>query len=192
MNERSELDEDNDHNEENEASSFSTRNRSGTLGRSILGNSKLLRTEIVDVTPKSLAHLGDAVFHLFEREREIAHFSSAKQMHNRARVNASVQANLLESITPHLTEQELEIVRRARNLKATGSRKAEQATYRLATAFEALLGFLYLTDADRLRAVLRLTLADGIEREPGSARGEDLINQSGATSSPVEPPSAAE
>jgi len=155
-----------------------------TLGShiSMLGNAMLPRTDIVDVTPKSLAHLGDAVFHLFEREREIAHFSSAKQMHNRARVKASVQANLLERITPSLTEQELEIVRRARNLKATGSRKAEQATYRLATAFEALLGFLYLTDAARLRAVLRLTLIDGSQPEPGSILCNELINQSGADS----------
>ncbi len=129
------------------------------LETSLFGATKLSTSQAVDVSPRALAHLGDAVFHLFEREREIRLSSSAKQMHVRARVSASVQANLLDAITPELTFEELELVRRARNVRATVSRRAEQATYRRATAFEALLGYLYLTDMVRLRHLLVLTLA---------------------------------
>ena len=123
------------------------------------GGTSLDKREVVEIPSRSLAHLGDAVFHLFEREREIKLTSSVKQMHVRARVSAETQSTLLETITPHLHEDELEIVRRARNVKVSSSRKNQQATYRRATAFEALLGYLYLTDANRLQSVLDLTLA---------------------------------
>jgi ribonuclease-3 family protein len=106
---------------------------------------------------RQLALLGDAVFHLFEREREITRASSASQMHKRARVGAKQQAKLLDQLEAHLRESELDLVRRARNMKASGYRKIDQSTYRLATAFEALLGFLYLTDIARLREVLKIT-----------------------------------
>ena len=109
-----------------------------------------------------LAHLGDAVFHLFEREKEIFKAGTAKQMHARvnSRVNAEKQAELLELLTPHLTEQESDLVRRARNVKASNLKRAMQVVSRKATAFEALLGFLYLEDPDRLRYSLSLTASN--------------------------------
>ncbi|HEY9676489.1 MAG TPA: ribonuclease III domain-containing protein [Drouetiella sp.] len=110
-----------------------------------------------DVPLRSLAHLGDAVFHLFEREREVTRAHSANQMHKRARVKATQQAELLQILVPHLTEEESDIVRRARNMKATGFRKVDQNSYRHATAFEALLGFLYLTNFERMKQLLRMT-----------------------------------
>lgn len=113
-------------------------------------------SDVKDVSLRSLAHLGDAVFHLHEREREVARTSSARQMHKRARVKATQQAELLKLLMPALTENENDVVRRARNLKVGGFRKVDQNSYRHATAFEALLGFLYLTDQARLREILRI------------------------------------
>ena len=106
-----------------------------------------------------LAHLGDAVFHLFEREKEIFNAGTAKQMHKRvnSRVNAEKQAELLDLLTTYLNDQELDLVRRARNMKASRDKRAVQAVSRKATAFEALLGFLYLEDQLRLRYILSLT-----------------------------------
>ncbi len=108
-----------------------------------------------------LAHLGDAVFDLFEREREILSVSTAKELHARvsARVRAEKQAELLQSLLPALGVSEKEIVRRARNLKLPGQRKPGQLIYRQATAFEALIGYLYLTSPTRLRQILSLTAA---------------------------------
>ncbi len=128
-------------------------------GLLFFGGVSIPKREASDISARSLAHLGDAVFHLFEREREVKLAVTVRQMHVRARVNASTQALLLEKISASLLEDELEIVRRARNVKVIPSRKAQQSIYRRATAFEALLGYLYLTDADRLRTVLALTLA---------------------------------
>jgi ribonuclease III family protein len=117
-----------------------------------------------DIPMRLLAHLGDAVFHLYEREREILSASSAKQMHNRvtSRVNAERQAQLLDQISPKLSPIELDIIRRARNVKAANYKKGDQSAYRKATAFEALIGYLYLTDLERLQEVLDSTLAPGL------------------------------
>lgn len=112
------------------------------------------------VPMRLLAHLGDAVLHLYEREREVLQVSSARDLHarTRARVSAQKQAELLDGLSEMLTETEKEIVRRARNLKPTGYRKVSQSTYRKSTAFEALVGYLYLTDTDRLSKLLQSTL----------------------------------
>ncbi|HEY9712832.1 MAG TPA: ribonuclease III domain-containing protein [Chroococcales cyanobacterium] len=114
-----------------------------------------------DMPLRLLAHLGDAVFHLYEREREVAATHSVSQMHKRARVNAQKQCELLNQILAELTENEKEIVRRARNIKPSGYRKIDQATYRQATAFEALLGYLYIENQARLKQVLALTAPAG-------------------------------
>jgi ribonuclease-3 family protein len=108
---------------------------------------------------RNLAHLGDAVFELHEREREFLAAPSVKKMHNKvvSRVNSKEQTRLLELIKPQLNEAEQDIVRRGRNLKATNRRNVEQATLRQATAFEALIGYLYLTDETRLEELLALT-----------------------------------
>ncbi len=99
-----------------------------------------------------LATLGDAVSNLFEKERVILRSSSPKKMHNQSkeRINAKAQCQFLEAISGVLTEKELDLVRRARNLKVTRYSKTEQAVYRQATAFEVLIGYLYLSDHERL------------------------------------------
>ncbi|HEY9775231.1 MAG TPA: ribonuclease III domain-containing protein [Planktothrix sp.] len=133
--------------------------------------------KISEISPRLLAHLGDAVFHLFEREREIMTASSVKEAHRRARVDASAQADLLDAINDQLTEAELEIVRRARNVKPASSHRSDQGVYRKATAFEALLGYLHLTDRERLQTILHLTM-------PTSGGDSDVEGEDGAGHNP--------
>jgi ribonuclease-3 family protein len=107
----------------------------------------------VDELPlRMLANLGDAVSGLYERERAIFSCATAKQMHHQVkeRVNAKTQADLLDQISDLLNEKELNLVRRARNLKTAHHRKSDQSFYRKATAFEALVGYLYMADVKRL------------------------------------------
>lgn len=122
-------------------------------------SNELRLEEVRDISLRNLAHLGDAVFELYEREKEVMKPATAKNMHRSvvSRVNARSQAKLLERLTDHLLEGEADLVRRARNLKVTNYKKVDQAVYRLSTAFEALIGFLYLTDPDRLKTILALT-----------------------------------
>ncbi len=135
--------------------------------------SMLSESEARVLSPRLLAHLGDAVFHLYERERQLLLAKTASQIHRKATIRSSAvgQANLLEGINSRLNDAEADIVRRARNMKAA-QRHSQQAAYRLATAFEALLGYLYLTNADRLDEVLAWTL----EEPPAEASADHPAN----------------
>jgi ribonuclease-3 family protein len=120
------------------------------------------------ISPRQLAHLGDAVYHVFIRERQVLTASNAQQMHRRTSVlaSASSQSKLLDALSQHLRPAESDLVRRARNLKAPASRASQQSTYRKSTAFEALIGYLYLTDGSRLAEILELIAC---QPEPGES-----------------------
>lgn len=62
-------------------------------------------------------------------------------------VKAHTQALMVEKLMPNLTEKEQDIYRRGRNAKSfTMAKNATVADYRKATGFEAMIGYLYLTD----------------------------------------------
>ncbi len=124
----------------------------------MLSGTKLSQSQAADISLRQLAHVGDAVFHLFVREKEVLRASSAKEMHKRTAgiVSYKGQAKALNMLTESLNDEEKDLVRRARNMKPAAYRRSEQALYRKATAFEALLGYLYLTDSGRLYHLLNL------------------------------------
>jgi ribonuclease-3 family protein len=102
----------------------------------------------VPTSPLILAYVGDAVFELWVRER-LAGREPGKvtDLHQAAvaLVRAPAQAALLRRLAGLLTPEEEEIVRRARNAKSgPAPRGVPVQDYRHATAFEALLGYLYL------------------------------------------------
>lgn len=101
---------------------------------------------------KNYAHIGDAVWEVFVRNYVIRKTSNSKQLHKLTtdRVNATFQMEMLEFIQSDLTEEEHELVRRGRNLPIPIGRKSIQHDYRLATAFEVLIGYWYLHDKSRL------------------------------------------
>ena len=101
---------------------------------------------------RNYAHIGDAVWEVFVREYTIRQTQNAKTLHKITtdRVNAEFQKRMLELIWKDLTEEEQELARRGRNLPIPVGRKNMQTTYRQATAFEVLIGHLYLYDKNRL------------------------------------------
>ena len=107
----------------------------------------------------ALAFLGDTVYERFIRERILRHGSvGADRMHREAvrYVKAAAQEQSLRALSDELTETEADVVRRARNHKITSKPKnADPVTYKMATAFEALLGYLYLDgQEERLQTVM--------------------------------------
>ena len=112
---------------------------------------------------KNYAHIGDAVWEDFVREYTILKTSNTQTLHKITtdRVNASFQKEMLDLITPYLTEEEAEISRRARNLSIPVGRKNIQSTYRPATAFEVLIGFWYLHDKERLENIYEIIRETG-------------------------------
>ena len=110
-----------------------------------------MKNEIVGL--KNYAHIGDAVWEIFVREFVVFRTANSKTMHKMTtdRVNATFQKEMLELIYNDLTEEEQELVRRARNLSIPVGRRGIQHDYRLATAFEVLIGYWYLHENERLK-----------------------------------------
>lgn len=110
------------------------------------------------VSPLILAYVGDAVYELAVRERLAARGpSKVAELHREAvaLVRAPAQAALLRRLEGLLTPEEEEVVRRARNAKSgPAPRGVPVQEYRHATAFEALLGHLYLDGQTRRLAEL--------------------------------------
>lgn len=107
------------------------------------------------VALRNYAHIGDAVWEIFVREYVIYKTSNSKLLHKMTtdRVNAVFQKDMLNLITPLLTEDEAELARRGRNLPIPVGRRSIQADYRQSTAFEALIGYWYLHDKERLEFI---------------------------------------
>ena len=121
-----------------------------------------MEERINEMNPLTWAYIGDAVFELYIREKLVnitrlkphkLHLESIKF------VKASAQAEALKQIEETLTEEEKDIVRRARNTKNKKKKKnADINDYMYATAFEGLIGYLYLTKKEeRLKEILTLS-----------------------------------
>lgn len=117
-----------------------------------------------------LAYVGDAVYEVFVRAW-IAGIKKVpvKQLHKISVtfVSASAQCASLMKVMPTLSEREQEIVRRGRNTKTTSSPKNVNITeYRHATAFEVLIGYLYLSgQMERLNEIIDIVFDE--EKENG-------------------------
>ena len=111
----------------------------------------------------SLAFLGDSIHTTFVRDYVVRNFSLKMDELNRLAnkfCRASAQANTLEKITPLLTDEEKDIVRRTRNIKNKHKAKnVDIMTYKAATCFEALIGHHYLeNNKERLDFLLKASL----------------------------------
>ena len=112
------------------------------------------------LSPLVWAYIGDAYYEMFIRTYLINN-SNAKphKLHIESikYVSAKAQANMLDKINDMLTEEELDIVRRGRNTENHHvAKNSNLAEYAKSTAFESLIGYLYLTHKDeRLDEILR-------------------------------------
>lgn len=113
-------------------------------------------SRIQQVSPASLAYLGDAVYELYIRTCYLLPPRRPCDYHQQvvAQVRAESQAKILRSLEPHLTDPELEILRRGRNSATGHPRRLDRKIYQQATSLETLLGYLYLTDPQRLTQLL--------------------------------------
>lgn len=118
--------------------------------------------EVKLMPPLVWAYVGDAVYELYIRTNLVNNTKlNPHKLHVEAikYVKAQAQAKILEKITENLTEEEKDIVRRGRNAQNHHLPKnANLDEYSHATAFEALIGYLYLTKQDeRLGEILEKT-----------------------------------
>lgn len=108
--------------------------------------------EVKLMPPLVWAYVGDAVYELYIRTNLVNNTKlNPHKLHVEAikYVKAQAQAKILEKITEILTKEEKDIVRRGRNAQNHHLPKnANLDEYSHATAFEALIGYLYLTKQD--------------------------------------------
>ena len=109
------------------------------------------------INPISLALIGDGVFSLYVRLRLLTVSGQVRIVHTIAArmVSAVMQAKAMEELAGVFTAEEEMVIRRGRNAKSMTPKSASVAEYHLATAMEALLGWLLLTDqAARLEEIM--------------------------------------
>ena len=117
------------------------------------------------LNPLVLAYIGDAVFEVYVRMHIAKQGAIKPNALHKASINfvcAKAQANILEKIENELTEDELNIVRRGRNANSnTIPKNASVADYKKATAFEALIGYLFLkNDISRLEEIVKFSVKE--------------------------------
>jgi ribonuclease-3 family protein len=124
------------------------------------------KKELSDVNlmpPLVWAYIGDNVYEMFIR----MHFINTTKLNPHKLhievtkyVKAKAQAETLNNIYDKLTPKEIEIVKRGRNAENHHLPKnADVKDYMYATAFEALLGYLFLSKQDeRLKEILNMCI----------------------------------
>ena len=126
---------------------------------------KINKTEqdINQLSPLTWAYVGDCVFELYIRTHLVdktnlkphkLHIESIKY------VKASSQAEMLNNIYENLNDDEKDIVRRGRNAENHHLPKHSNVQeYMYSTAFEALIGYLYLCgDIERVKEIIEMSL----------------------------------
>ena len=114
------------------------------------------RSQLKQISPAALAYLGDAVYELYVRTFYLIPLQRPKTYHHLvvAQVRAEAQAKLLQMLWEYLSSTELEIVRKGRNAATGRPKRVDPQTYQQATSLETLIGYLYLTDLQRLNELL--------------------------------------
>lgn len=124
-----------------------------------------MHINVVNTPNLTLAYMGDVVYELFIREKLVrSGKAKVNDLHKTAirYVRAEAQAEVLRALESSFDPDEQAVVRRGRNAKSGRPPKnADLMDYRLATAFEALLGYLYLSGrTERLQEVLEMAWAN--------------------------------
>lgn len=132
--------------------------------------------ELSDITTPALAYLGDSVLEVCVRTYLVTERGLSTSAHlNRASldfVRASAQSEAFGRMEPHLTQEELSVFKRGRNMgHGNVPRSASVAEYRRATGMEVLFGYLHLTgQAERIDRLFRvgygLTEPDAVHNSP--------------------------
>jgi|GEM_PF-368534 ribonuclease-3 family protein len=119
-------------------------------------NLTLAPVKVQSLSPIALAYIGDAVYELFVRGLLLWPPKRIQDYHHQVvnQVKAEQQASYVEQIMPFLAPEEQDVLRRGRNASPRGPKRVDGAIYQRATGFETLIGYLYLTNPERLAEVL--------------------------------------
>lgn len=124
----------------------------------IMGTFPGKRPDVRTYSPLALAYIGDAVYDLIIRTVVVERANRSSQELHRITVkyvSAGAQARMVQALADRLTQEEAAVYRRGKNAKPhTMAKNASAADYLKATGFEAVIGYLYLTE--RMDRILEL------------------------------------
>lgn len=112
--------------------------------------------QIGRLSPIALAYIGDAVFELYVRTRFLMPPKRMADYHSQVvtQVRAESQAIHLATLLPYLSDLEKEILRRGRNACIAKPRRMARHIYKQASGLETLIGYLHLSNPQRLLQLL--------------------------------------
>lgn len=121
----------------------------------------------MDYNGLTLAYIGDATYEVLVREYLLRKgITKVDSLHKEAikYTSAEGQERAFNIIESSLTDKEIAIFKRGRNSKTDRkARNASVASYKKATGFEALMGYLYLQkDTERINELF-IKVIDGFE-----------------------------
>ena len=126
---------------------------------------KIEKTEsdINQLSPLTWAYVGDCIFELYIRTKLVNETKlKPHELHIKAIsfVKAKAQSEMLYKIQDYLSDEEKDIVRRGRNAENHHLPKnANIQEYMYSTAFEALIGYLYLCkNEDRVKELIEMAI----------------------------------
>ncbi len=116
-------------------------------------------------SPLTLAYIGDAAYELVIRSLVVEQGNApVNKLHKRSSrlVKAQTQAEAAVKLLDFFTEEELAVYKRGRNARShTMAKNAEMTDYRMATGFEAVMGYLHLKqDYERMVTLIHLGIGD--------------------------------
>ena len=123
------------------------------------------KTKIKNMQPLVLAMIGDSVQTLFVRQHIALTYGVKVNKRNKwvsSVVSAGSQFKTFKKIEDSLSEDEQDVARRARNTHIhTKAKNFSFTEYIYATALEALIGYLHLSEQkDRLNEILNISLEE--------------------------------
>lgn len=120
-----------------------------------------------NLSPATLAYLGDAVFELMARERAVKDDLKIADLHQKvsALVCAKAQSRMYNKLSEIITPEEHAILKRGRNTHTRPGKSSTQREYQRATGVEALFGYLFLKkDSQRLKHIFAICTGEIYEQ----------------------------
>ena len=125
----------------------------------------IAKTDPAMYSPLVLAYIGDGAYELMIRAKVVSRGNmQVNKLHKKSTslVKAQAQARMVRLLEPELTDEERAVFKRGRNAKSmTAAKNATIIDYRTATGFEALVGYLYLSEQYERLAEL---ISHGLEK----------------------------
>lgn len=122
--------------------------------------------KVDNINVLALAYLGDSIYEVFIRnyllEKEIVKVNEL-QKHAINYVSARKQSEYLMKMLDEnfFRENEIDVIKRARNHKSHASKSTDIRTYKNSTGLEALIGYLYLTKQnERINEIMKYIVGD--------------------------------